>query len=128
MIQKGSYLNVADNSGAKIAYCIQNISKPSSRYAFLGDILLVSIKQLRTRRRFASKIKKGVLAYALIVRSNIFYKFLYGDRMKFNFTSVILFFRKTYKLIGTRIFGFLSLSFRYSQFLRILAICTGAAY
>lgn len=127
MIQKGAYLNVADNSGAKIAYCIHNISKPNSRYAYLGDILLVSVKQLRTRRRFASKVKKGDLTYALVVRNKILKKFFYGDQFKFNQTSVILFFRKTYKLIGTRIFGFIPTFFRYSQFLRILSICTGVA-
>ena len=50
MIQKGTRLNVVDNSGAKIAYCIQNITHPSCRYAYLGDLLLVSIKKLRVKR------------------------------------------------------------------------------
>lgn len=127
MIQKGSYLNVADNSGAKLVYCIHNITKPKSRYAFLGDVILVSVKKLRVRRRYASKIKKGVLAYGLIVRSKRFKNFYFGDKIKFYETAIVLFFRKTYKLIGTRIFGFLPLIFRYSQFLRLLSICTGVA-
>ena len=59
MIQRGTYLNVADNSGAKSVYCIHNLSKPRSRYAFLGDVVLVSVKKLRVRRRYASKVKKG---------------------------------------------------------------------
>ena len=57
MIQKGSRLNVVDNSGAKIAYCIQNVSHPGCRYAYIGDLLLLSIKKLRVKRRYASKIK-----------------------------------------------------------------------
>jgi large subunit ribosomal protein L14 len=127
MIQKNTKLVVADNSGAKFAYCIHNLSKPNSRYAFIGDVLLVSVKQLRVRRRYASKIKKGELAYALVIRSNIFSNYYFGDRIKYFEPNVILFYKKTYKLIGTRIFGFLPASFRYSQFLRLLFICTGSA-
>ncbi len=128
MIQKGTCLTVADNSGAKYAYCIHNITKPNSRYAYIGDIILVSIKKLKVKRRYASKIKKGVLAYALIIRTKIFNKIFYGDYLKFYETSVILFFRKTYKLIGTRIFGFIPFFFRYSKFIRILSICTGVSF
>ena len=83
MIQKNTKLVVADNSGAKFAYCIHNLSKPNSRYAFIGDVLLVSVKQLRVRRRYASKIKKGELAYALVIRSNIFSNYYFGDRIKY---------------------------------------------
>lgn len=128
MIQKGTCLNVADNSGAKYVYCIHNVTNPNSRYAFVGDIVLVSVKKLRVKRRYASKIKKGVLAYALIIRSKIDNKFFYGDCLKFYETSVILFFRKTYKLIGTRIFGFLPFFFRHSQYIRLLSICTGVSF
>jgi large subunit ribosomal protein L14 len=125
MIQKGTFLNVVDNSGAKIAYCIYNISNPNSRYALLGNIILVSIKKLRIKRRFASKIKKGALAYGLIIRTKIFRNSFYGDKLKFYENSIILFFKKTYNLIGTRIFGLLPKFFRFTQFMRILSICTG---
>jgi large subunit ribosomal protein L14 len=125
MIQKGTFLNVADNSGAKIAYCIHNISNPSSRYAFIGNIILVTIKKLRVKRRFASKIKKGALAYGLIVRTKSFRNSYFGDKLKFYENSIILFFKKTYNLIGTRIFGLLPKFFRFTQFMRILSICTG---
>lgn len=128
MIQKGTSLKVCDNSGAKIVYCIHNISKPNSKYAFIGDTILVSVKQLNVRRKFAAKIKKGVLAYALIVRSKVIKKSFYGDMIKFYETAAILFFRKTYKLIGTRIIGFIPILFRHSQFLRILSISAGVAH
>lgn len=127
MIQKGSRLNVVDNSGAKIAYCIQNVSHPGCRYAYIGDLLLLSIKKLRVKRRYASKIKKGALAYGLLVRTKIFKNSYFGDKIKFYENSVILFFRKTTNLIGTRIFGFLPRTFRYTQYLRILSICTGTS-
>lgn len=125
MIQKNTFLNVVDNSGAKIASCIHNISNPTSRYAFLGNIILVSIKKLRIKRRFASKIKKGALAYGLIIRTKIFRNSYYGDKLKFYENSIILLFKKTYNLIGTRIFGLLPKIFRFTQFMRILSICTG---
>lgn len=127
MIQKGTCLNVADNSGAKIVYFIQNISVPSSRYAFQGNIILVGVKRLRTKRRYASKIKKGALAYALILRTKYSKCFFWGDTLYFYENAVILFYRNTFKLIGTRIFGFISFLFRRSQFMRILSICTGVA-
>jgi large subunit ribosomal protein L14 len=128
MIQKGTFLNVVDNSGAKIVSCLHNIKQPSSKYAFLGDLLLLSIKKLRVKRRYASKIKKGVLAYGLVVRTKNFKNSFFGDKIKFYENSVILFFRKTTNLIGTRIFGFLPYTFRFTQYNRILSICTGTAF
>lgn len=128
MIQKGTFLNVVDNSGAKVGYCIHNIGQPSSKYAYIGDLLLLSIKKLRVKRRYASKIKKGALTYGLIVRTKIFKNSYFGDKIKFYENSVVLFFRKTTNLIGTRIFGFIPSTFRVTQYTRILSICTGTAF
>lgn len=125
MIQKGTYLNVIDNSGAKIVYCIQNVTRPTSRYAQFGDMLLLSIKNLRVKRRYASKIKKGVLAYGLLVRTKNFKNLYSGDRVKYYENAVILFFRKTTTLIGTRIFGFLPKYLRYTQYIKLLSLCAG---
>lgn len=127
MIQKGTYLNVVDNSGAKFASCIQNIGQPGCKYAYFGDLLLISVKKLRVKRRYASKIKKGALAFGLVVRTKNFKNSYFGDKLKFYENSVILFFRKTTNLIGTRIFGFLPYTFRATQYNRILSICTGVA-
>lgn len=125
MIQKGTFLNIVDNSGAKLASFIHNVSNPTNKYANLGHIILVTIKKLRVKRRFASKIKKGALAYGLIVRTKIFRNSFFGDRLKFYENSIILFFKKTYNLIGTRIFGLLPKFFRFTQYMKILSICTG---
>jgi len=59
MIQNGSYLNVIDNSGAKIAYCIKVFFGFKRKYAFIGNLIIISIKRLRTKRRVTSKTKKG---------------------------------------------------------------------
>jgi large subunit ribosomal protein L14 len=69
MIQKGTFLKVIDNSGAKSVCCVRIVSNQKYRYAYTGDILLVSIKKLRAKRRHASKVKKGQLLRALVIRT-----------------------------------------------------------
>lgn len=124
MIQKGTFLKVIDNSGAKNVCCIRIVSNQKYRYAYTGDILLVSVKKLRAKRRFASKVKKGQLIRALVVRTKKKNSYFSGDNLSFFENSVILF-KKNNKLIGTRIFGLLPRSLRYSQYMRLLALCAG---
>ena len=124
MIQKGTFLKVIDNSGAKNVCCIRIISNQKYRYAYIGDILLVSVKKLRAKRRFASKVKKGQLLHALVVRTKKKNSYFSGDSLSFFENSVILL-KKNNKLIGTRIFGLLPRSLRYSQYMRLLALCAG---
>ena len=83
MLQKGTFVNVVDNSGAKLASVIHNVSNPTNKYASLGHVILVTIKKLRVKRRFASKIKKGFLAYGLIIRTKKFRNSFFGDKLKF---------------------------------------------
>jgi large subunit ribosomal protein L14 len=124
MIQKGTFLKVIDNSGAKNVCCIRIVSNQKYRYAYTGDILLVSVKKLRAKRRFASKVKKGQLIRALVVRTKKKNSYFSGDNLSFFENSVILL-KKNNKLIGTRIFGLLPRSLRYSQYMRLLALCAG---
>jgi large subunit ribosomal protein L14 len=124
MIQKGTFLKVIDNSGAKNVCCIRVVSNQKYRYAYTGDILLVSVKKLRAKRRFASKVKKGQLIRALVVRTKKKNSYFSGDNLSFFENSVILL-KKNNKLIGTRIFGLLPRSLRYSQYMRLLALCAG---
>jgi len=58
MIQNGTYLNVIDNSGAKNVCCIKVSPGYRNRYASIGDVITVSVKNLRTKRRATSKVKK----------------------------------------------------------------------
>lgn len=124
MIQKGTFLKVIDNSGAKNVCCIRIVSNQKYRYAYTGDILLVSVKNLRAKRRFASKVKKGQLIRALVVRTKKKNSYFSGDNLSFFENSVILL-KKNNKLIGTRIFGLLPRSLRYSQYTRLLALSAG---
>jgi len=99
MIHIKSLLFVSDNSGAKMASCIKILKPINAKYANIGDIVKVSIK-----KNSLSKIKKGSIYNALIIRtkSGIFRK--NGFFLKFNKNCIILLNEKN-ECIGTRIFG-----------------------
>lgn len=124
MLQKESQMNVIDNSGARAVSCIRIVSNPYRRYARIGDLLIVSIKKLRKKRRFVSKVKKGFIVKALVVRTKVGYNLFSGDKLAFYSNSVVLL-NNNNKLIGTRIFGFLPRFFRYTHFMRLLSLCAG---
>ena len=69
MIQSGTYLNVVDNSGAKDVCCIKVSKGYRRRYAAIGDVITVSVKALRSKRKATSKVKKGDVVKALVVRT-----------------------------------------------------------
>lgn len=125
MIQLNSILNVVDNSGAKYVSCI-NVGKGfNKKYAVIGDIILVSVKKLRNKRRITSKVFKGDICKAIIVRSKTKNKnFLHFYNIKFLENSVVLLNRQN-KFLFTRIFGVLPFFFRYSKFLRIVSLSLG---
>lgn len=124
MIQTGTFLKVFDNSGAKTVFCIKVLSGYKRRYAYTGDKIIVSIKKLRNKRRVFSKVKKGEIHTALIIKIKKKYKFIYGDTLSFFENGVILL-NKQNKLIGTRIFGALPKFFRYTKYLKLLFLSSG---
>ena len=124
MIQKGTYLNVIDNSGAKEVCCIHVLNGYRKRYAAIGDTIVVSIKSLRIKRRSHAKIKKGEVLKALIVRTKTNIKNYSLEQLSFLDNSAILLSRQD-KLLGTRIFGSVPSYFRYTKFLRIVSLASG---
>lgn len=124
MIQVGSYLNIIDNSGAKLGFCIRIITKYKAKYAFIGDTVLVSIKKLRKKRRELIKISKGKIFKALILRTKTGLKKLNGNSYTFLENAAILM-TKQNKLIGTRVLGLLTKDFRYTKFTRLLILSAG---
>lgn len=124
MIQVGSILKVIDNSGGNKVRCLRIISTSQPRYAFLGDLLLVSVKRLRAKRRSKSKVKKGTMVRALIVYSKKHKNYYFGDNLIFYDNSVVLLNNKG-KLIGTRVFGLLPKCLRYTQYMRLVTVCKG---
>ena len=69
MIQQQTILKVADNSGAKTAKCIKILGGYKKKYAELGDIIIVSVQELRNKAKLTSKVKKGGIYKALIIRT-----------------------------------------------------------
>lgn len=124
MIQKGTFLKVIDNSGAKQVCCIHIIKGYRKRYAFSGDLIVVSVKSLRSKRRLFSRIKKGEIVKALIIRTKRNLISYSSDSLEFFENSVILLNAQN-KLIGTRIFGAIPKSFRNTKYLRIMSLASG---
>ena len=124
MIQIGSYLNVVDNSGAKKVACIRINASCKKKYAFLGEDILVSVKSLRSKRKVFSKVKKGEILKALIIRTKKENKNFLSNSFSFLQNSVILLNRQN-KLIGTRIFGAVLKKFRFSKYMRIISLSSG---
>jgi large subunit ribosomal protein L14 len=127
MIQVGTILNVIDNSGAKKVCCIKVMKGYKQRYAHMGDLIMISIKSLRKKRKSTSKTKKGQIYKALILRTKVGVKSHSGAVIKFLENSVALL-SKQDKFIGTRILGPLSIQFRKTKFLRVLSIAGGLTH
>jgi large subunit ribosomal protein L14 len=127
MIQKGSKLTVIDNSGARLVSCIHVPGGYRRRYAFIGDNIVVSVKKLRNKRKLFSKVKKGDVIKALIIRTKKCLKSYSADHLSFKENSVVLF-NKQNKLIGTRLFGIIPLYFRYTRYLKLVSLTSGIAY
>jgi large subunit ribosomal protein L14 len=123
MIQKGTMLNVIDNSGAKKSCCIQVLKGYRKRYAKVGDIIVVSIKSLRLQRRSTTKIKKGDVTKALVIRTKSSFQSYNFESLKFSENEVVLLNRQN-KLLATRILGVVPQTFRYSRFLRVISLAS----
>ena len=124
MIQVGTLLSVVDNSGAKKVRCIKVYPGYKRRYAFIGDLITVSIYSIRKKRRLTSKTRKGEIHKALVVRTKSGLKSATGESLAFFENSVVLL-GKQNKFIGTRVLGALPIYFRYTKYLRILSIANG---
>ncbi len=124
MIQTGSYLNVIDNSGAKEVGVIQVLRGYRKRYAAVGDCCIVSVKSLRSKRREASKIKKGDILKALVVRTKVPIVSQSAESVGFLENAAILLSRQN-KLLGTRVFGAVPKMLRYTRFLRVVSLAAG---
>lgn len=117
MIQTESELDVADNSGAKRVACIKVLGGSRRRYAGLGDIIVVSIKEALPTAR----VKKGDVAKAVVVRTTREYQRDDGSYIKFDTNSAVLL-SNTLEPIGTRIFGPVARELRTKRFMKIVAL------
>lgn len=117
MIQMQTILNVADNSGAKKVCCIKVLGGSKRRYASIGDVIVVSVKEAIPN----SKVKKGDVMRAVVVRTAKEVRRPDGTYLKFDDNSAVLI-NNQLEPIGTRIFGPVARELRAKQFMRIVSL------
>ena len=117
MIQQESRLKVADNSGAKDVLCIRVLGGTKTRYAGLGDKIVVSVKEALP----SGGIKKGAVSKAVIVRVKKGVRRPYGSYIRFDENSCVLL-NNNDEPRGTRIFGPVARELRDKQFMKIVSL------
>ena len=119
MIQVQSLLDVADNSGARKLFCIKVLGGSKRRYATIGDIIVVSVRDALPN----SKVKKGSVMKAVIVRTRRGVRRLDGSVIRFDTNSAVLIDAQK-QPIGTRIFGPVARELRQKNYLKIISLAT----
>jgi large subunit ribosomal protein L14 len=117
MIQAQTKLKVADNSGAKMLSCIKVLGGSRRKYASVGDIIVVSVKEALPN----SKVKKGDVVRAVIVRTAKEIRRSDGSYIKFDDNSAVLITQQR-EPIGTRIFGPVARELRAKRFMKIISL------
>ena len=117
MIQMQSKLEVADNSGAKKVQCIKVLGGAKRKYASVGDVIVVSVKEAIPRGR----VKKGEVRRAVIVRTAKQVQRLDGSSIKFDTNAAVLL-SNSGEPIGTRIFGPVVRELRSKKFMKIVSL------
>ncbi|OGT96423.1 MAG: 50S ribosomal protein L14 [Gammaproteobacteria bacterium RIFOXYB2_FULL_38_6] len=117
MIQVQTVVNVADNSGARKVMCIKVLGGSKRRYASIGDIIKVSVKEAIPR----GKVKKGEVLSALVVRTKKGVRRADGSVIRFDSNAVILLTNQL-QPIGTRVFGPLTRELRTTNFMKIVSL------
>jgi large subunit ribosomal protein L14 len=117
MIQMQTRLVAADNSGAKELQCIKVLGGSKRRYAYLGDIIIVSVKEAIPN----SKVKKGSVMRAVIVRTAKEIKRADGTYIRFDDNSAVLI-NNVNEPVGTRIFGPVARELRAKNFMKIISL------
>jgi large subunit ribosomal protein L14 len=117
MIQMRTVLEVADNSGAKRVQCVKVLGGSRRRYAGLGDLIVVSIKEALP----GTKVKKGEVAQAVVVRVKTQTQRPDGSYIRFDENSAVLI-NKEREPIGTRIFGPVARELRGKKFMKIISL------
>ena len=117
MIQAHTMLEVADNSGARRVMCIKVLGGSRRRYASIGDVIKVSVKEAIPR----GKVKKGEVLNAVIVRTKKGVRRQDGSTIRFDENAVVLLSAQL-QPIGTRVFGPITRELRGENFMKIISL------
>jgi len=116
MIQKESYLEVADNSGAKELQCFHVVGSTRKRFAFIGDKIICAVKKAIP----GGMVKKGDIVTAVIVRTKKAYRREDGSYISFGDNAAVII--KDDELIGSRIFGPVARELRAKGYLKVVSL------
>ncbi|ACL30304.1 50S ribosomal protein L14 [Buchnera aphidicola str. APS (Acyrthosiphon pisum)] len=117
MIQEQTILHVADNSGARSAMCIKVLGGSRRRYAAIGDVIKITIKEAIPR----GKVKKGEVLKAVVVRTKKGVRRSDGSVIRFD-TNACVVLNNNEQPIGTRIFGPVTRELRTEKFMKIISL------
>ena len=117
MIQMSSVLEVADNSGAKRVQCIKVLGGSKRRYAGLGDVIVVSVKEAIPE----GNVKKGAVVKGVIVRTKRDSRRPDGSYIRFDQNAIVLI-NAQGEPIGTRIFGPVARELRWKEYMKIISL------
>ncbi len=118
MIQMQSMLDAADNSGARSVMCIKVLGGSHRRYAHIGDVIKVTVKEAIPR----GKVKKGDVLKAVVVRTRKGVRRPDGSVIRFDRNACVLLNDNTEQPIGTRIFGPVTRELRNDKFMKIVSL------
>ncbi|MDR2417500.1 MAG: 50S ribosomal protein L14 [Treponema sp.] len=117
MIQVETFLNVADNSGAKLVQCIKVLGGSKRKYASIGDIIVVAVKDALP----SSNIKKGTVEKAVVVRTHKEYRRPDGTYIRFDDNACVII-DATLNPKGKRIFGPVARELREKDYMKIVSL------
>ena len=117
MIQAETRLTAADNSGARVLYCIKVLGGSKRRYAGIGDVIVVSVKEAIPN----AKVKKGDVLKAVVVRTKKEIRRPDGSYIRFDDNSAVLI-NAQREPVGTRIFGPVARELRAKRFMKIVSL------
>ena len=118
MIQERSMLQVADNSGAKLVQCIRVLGGYKKRYARIGDLITVTVKQAAPR----ALVKKGEVHHAVVVRTRKELRRKDGTYVRFDENAVVLVDKKSKDMKASRVFGPIPRELRNLGFQKIISL------
>ena len=117
MIQVGTNLDVADNSGARKVQCIKVVGSAAKRYAHVGEVIIVAVEEALP----TGKVKQGDVQHALIVRTKKEIKRKDGSSIRFDSNAAVLVDGQN-EPIGTRIFGPVTRELRAAGFVKVMSL------
>jgi large subunit ribosomal protein L14 len=124
MIQSQTILKISDNSGAKTGRCIRVLRGFQRRYAGRGDVIILAVQKIRKKNKKFSKVKKGDVVKAVIVRTKSKEKKRDGFTVSFK-ENVVVLVNAQNKPIGTRIKGPVSQEVKKNKFMKLASLSSG---